>query len=93
MVRRPPAWPRRPPSRNWRCAIRWRKAQRAQVSNAEVLLARLPTLWKRFAEGMVLEQNAAEAARVVVDLPSESWSAFDQLLLEPAEALTRRSSG
>lgn len=61
---------------------------RAQAQNAAVLLERLPLLWRRFADGMVSEQNAAEAARLAVELPAEVWADFDTLIGDPAEVLT-----
>lgn len=61
---------------------------RAQAHTAGVLLERLPRVWARFEEGFVPEQNAAEAARLVDELPEQSWPEFDALIAEVAAVLT-----
>lgn len=51
-------------------------------------MERLPRLWSSFADGLVSEQNAVEAARLAAELPNRVWAAFDELIGEPAESLT-----
>ncbi len=61
---------------------------RPQAHTAGALVERLPLMWEMFADGMVSEQNAAEAARLAMELPAESWTEFDLRLIEVAHLLT-----
>ena len=60
---------------------------RTQGMTASVLRQRLPELWAWFTEGEISTQNAREASTIVLALPEQSWSAFEQQILIPARTL------
>jgi hypothetical protein len=60
---------------------------RAHGHVARTLRERLPRLWGWFADGDVSTANAREAATIAVELPAETWSRFEDAIVDAARTL------